>query len=142
MEILSSRVLLRPRDLERSLRFYEDTLGLVVYRPPVAGLTVRLLRYVPTFHPGCSSHRGPHQGPSANGGGALGGAELLARRALLTAALLECLLRLLLLQLFRLRGALHHDLPADPDPLSHPTGSLTSASIVRSPLSAGGAGFT
>ncbi|MGH3007235.1 MAG: VOC family protein, partial [Gaiellaceae bacterium] len=28
MEILSSRVLLRPRDLERSLRFYEDTLGL------------------------------------------------------------------------------------------------------------------
>ena len=32
MEILSSRVLLRPRDLERSLRFYEDTLGLAVYR--------------------------------------------------------------------------------------------------------------
>ncbi len=32
MEILSSRVLLRPRDLERSLRFYEDTLGLTVYR--------------------------------------------------------------------------------------------------------------
>lgn len=32
MEILSSRVLLRPRDLEHSLRFYEDTLGLAVYR--------------------------------------------------------------------------------------------------------------
>ena len=32
MEILSSRVLLRPHDLERSLRFYEDTLGLAVYR--------------------------------------------------------------------------------------------------------------
>jgi catechol 2,3-dioxygenase-like lactoylglutathione lyase family enzyme len=32
MEILSSRVLLRPQDLERSLRFYEDTLGLAVYR--------------------------------------------------------------------------------------------------------------
>jgi catechol 2,3-dioxygenase-like lactoylglutathione lyase family enzyme len=32
MEILSSRVLLRPRDLERSLRFYEQTLGLAVYR--------------------------------------------------------------------------------------------------------------
>jgi catechol 2,3-dioxygenase-like lactoylglutathione lyase family enzyme len=32
MEILSSRVLLRPRDLERSLGFYEDTLGLAVYR--------------------------------------------------------------------------------------------------------------
>src|SRR2546430_5566028 len=32
MEILSSRVLLRPQDLERTLRFYEDTLGLPVYR--------------------------------------------------------------------------------------------------------------
>jgi catechol 2,3-dioxygenase-like lactoylglutathione lyase family enzyme len=32
MEILSSRVLLRPHELERSLRFYEDTLGLAVYR--------------------------------------------------------------------------------------------------------------
>ena len=32
MEILSSRVLLRPQDLERSLRFYEETLGLAVYR--------------------------------------------------------------------------------------------------------------
>lgn len=32
MEILSSRVLLHPRELERSLRFYEDVLGLAVYR--------------------------------------------------------------------------------------------------------------
>ena len=32
MEILSSRVLLRPQDIERSLRFYEDTLDLAVYR--------------------------------------------------------------------------------------------------------------
>jgi catechol 2,3-dioxygenase-like lactoylglutathione lyase family enzyme len=32
MEILSSRILLRPSDLERSLRFYEQTLGLAVYR--------------------------------------------------------------------------------------------------------------
>jgi predicted enzyme related to lactoylglutathione lyase len=32
MEILSSRVLLHPGDLERSLRFYEQTLGLAVYR--------------------------------------------------------------------------------------------------------------
>lgn len=32
MEVLSSRVLLRPVDLERSLAFYGETLGLAVYR--------------------------------------------------------------------------------------------------------------
>ena len=32
MEVLSSRVLLRPRHFERSLRFYAETLGLRVYR--------------------------------------------------------------------------------------------------------------
>ena len=32
MEILSSRVLLRPADYERSLRFYRDTLGLAIAR--------------------------------------------------------------------------------------------------------------
>lgn len=32
MEVLSSRVLLSPRDLQRTLRFYEETLGLAVYR--------------------------------------------------------------------------------------------------------------
>ena len=32
MEVLSSRVLLRPSDLERSVHFYEETLGLAVYR--------------------------------------------------------------------------------------------------------------
>ncbi len=32
MEILGSRVLLRPSDLDRSLAFYRDTLGLAVYR--------------------------------------------------------------------------------------------------------------
>ena len=32
MEILSSRVLLHPGELERSLRFYEDVLDLAVYR--------------------------------------------------------------------------------------------------------------
>lgn len=32
MEILSSRVLLRPGDFDRSVRFYRDTLGLGVYR--------------------------------------------------------------------------------------------------------------
>jgi len=32
VELLSSRILLRPRDRERSLAFYRDTLGLAVYR--------------------------------------------------------------------------------------------------------------
>jgi predicted enzyme related to lactoylglutathione lyase len=32
MEVLSSRVILRPVDLENSLRFYGETLGLRVYR--------------------------------------------------------------------------------------------------------------
>jgi catechol 2,3-dioxygenase-like lactoylglutathione lyase family enzyme len=32
MEVLSSRILLRPSDFERSLTFYGDTLGLPVYR--------------------------------------------------------------------------------------------------------------
>ncbi|GAA2071894.1 VOC family protein [Actinomadura alba] len=32
MEVLSSRILLRPTDAERSRRFYRDTLGLAVYR--------------------------------------------------------------------------------------------------------------
>ena len=32
MEILSSRILIRPADLDRSRRFYRDLLGLAVYR--------------------------------------------------------------------------------------------------------------
>lgn len=32
MEILSSRLILRPADPERSVRFYRDMLGLAVYR--------------------------------------------------------------------------------------------------------------
>jgi hypothetical protein len=32
MEVLGSRILLRPCDQERSRRFYRDTLGLAVYR--------------------------------------------------------------------------------------------------------------
>jgi catechol 2,3-dioxygenase-like lactoylglutathione lyase family enzyme len=32
MEVLASRLLLRPADLDRSLAFYRDTLGLAVYR--------------------------------------------------------------------------------------------------------------
>jgi predicted enzyme related to lactoylglutathione lyase len=32
MEVISSRILLRPSDRERSQRFYRDVLGLAVYR--------------------------------------------------------------------------------------------------------------
>ena len=32
VEILTGRVLLRPTDLDRSLRFYEQTIGLAIYR--------------------------------------------------------------------------------------------------------------
>jgi catechol 2,3-dioxygenase-like lactoylglutathione lyase family enzyme len=42
VEILSSRVLVRPRDPERSLAFYRDTLGLAIYREFPGG-TVFLL---------------------------------------------------------------------------------------------------
>lgn len=37
MEVLSSRVLLRPVDLDRSISFYETTLGLPIYREFGAG---------------------------------------------------------------------------------------------------------
>jgi catechol 2,3-dioxygenase-like lactoylglutathione lyase family enzyme len=32
MDVLSSRVILRPSDLDRSRRFYRDVLGLAIYR--------------------------------------------------------------------------------------------------------------
>ncbi|HEX7266397.1 MAG TPA: VOC family protein [Streptosporangiaceae bacterium] len=32
MEVLSSRILLRPADLDRTRRFYRDALGLAIYR--------------------------------------------------------------------------------------------------------------
>src|SRR5438067_8585862 len=32
MDVLSSRILLRPADLDRSRRFYRDQLGLAIYR--------------------------------------------------------------------------------------------------------------
>lgn len=37
VEVLSSRVVLRPRDRARTIRFYEETLGLPVYREWGAG---------------------------------------------------------------------------------------------------------
>jgi catechol 2,3-dioxygenase-like lactoylglutathione lyase family enzyme len=38
MEVLGSRVLLRPTDLARSHSFYRDTLGLAIYREFPGGL--------------------------------------------------------------------------------------------------------
>ena len=38
MEVLSSRVLLRPLDYERSVTFYRDTLGLAIFREFGAGI--------------------------------------------------------------------------------------------------------
>jgi catechol 2,3-dioxygenase-like lactoylglutathione lyase family enzyme len=32
LDVLASRILLHPTDLERTLRFYEETLGLAVFR--------------------------------------------------------------------------------------------------------------
>jgi catechol 2,3-dioxygenase-like lactoylglutathione lyase family enzyme len=32
VDVLSSRILLRPADLDRSRRFYRDVLGLAIYR--------------------------------------------------------------------------------------------------------------
>lgn len=37
MEILNSRVILRPRDRERSLRFYRDVLELAIFREFAVG---------------------------------------------------------------------------------------------------------
>jgi catechol 2,3-dioxygenase-like lactoylglutathione lyase family enzyme len=39
MEVLSSRVLLRPTDFQRSFRFYAESLGLHVYREWSSGST-------------------------------------------------------------------------------------------------------
>jgi predicted enzyme related to lactoylglutathione lyase len=39
MEVLSSRVLLRPTDFERSFRFYAESLGLHIYREWDSGST-------------------------------------------------------------------------------------------------------
>ena len=62
MDVLSSRILLRPRDLDRSRRFYRDVLGLAIYRefgtPDDPG-TVFFLG------PGCWRSPGPRPGLAA-----------------------------------------------------------------------------
>jgi catechol 2,3-dioxygenase-like lactoylglutathione lyase family enzyme len=46
MEVLSSRISVRPTDLERSLRFYQQTLGLAVYREWGSGPTRGVVFFV------------------------------------------------------------------------------------------------
>ena len=48
MDVLSSRILLRPSDLGRSRRFYRDVLGLAIYR-----------EFGPPDHPGVVFFLGP-----------------------------------------------------------------------------------
>ena len=60
MDVLSSRILLRPSDLDRSRRFYRDVLGLAIYRefgPPDDPGTVFFLG------PGLLEVSGPAAGP-------------------------------------------------------------------------------
>lgn len=59
MEVLSSRVLLRPGNLERSRRFYRDVLGLAVYR-----------EFGPAGNPGVVFFLGPGFLEVSSGGGA------------------------------------------------------------------------
>ena len=66
MEILASRVLLRPCDFERSVEFYRDTLGLHVFREFRGGVVfflgggfLEVSGALPGGHP-----RGPGGGPA------------------------------------------------------------------------------
>ena len=62
MDILSSRILLRPSDLDRSRRFYRDVVGLAIYR-----------EFGPPDDPGTVFFLGPGllevSGPAAGRGG-------------------------------------------------------------------------
>ena len=46
MEVLSSRVLLRPTDFEQSFRFYAEILGLHIYREWVSGSTTGVVFFL------------------------------------------------------------------------------------------------
>lgn len=66
MEILSSRILLRPAGLDRSRRFYRDVLGVAIYREfgPAADPGV-------VFFPGQGFLEVPGQGPGSSGSPAM-----------------------------------------------------------------------
>jgi catechol 2,3-dioxygenase-like lactoylglutathione lyase family enzyme len=56
VEVLSSRILLRPAELDRSRRFYRDVLGLAVYRefgsPDDPGMVFYVFAGSPSPSPG------------------------------------------------------------------------------------------
>ncbi|HEX7322738.1 MAG TPA: VOC family protein [Mycobacterium sp.] len=71
MEILASRVLLRPADYQRSLRFYRDEIGLAIARDYGAGMV---------FYAGQSLIELAGHGTPAGGGGPFPGALWLQVR--------------------------------------------------------------
>lgn len=60
MEVLTSRVLVHPRDLERSQRFYEETLGLAVYHEWGSGATRGVVFFLGGGLLEVSGSAGPH----------------------------------------------------------------------------------
>lgn len=71
MEILASRVLLRPADYQRSLRFYRDEIGLAIARDYGAGVV---------FYAGQSLIELAGHGRAENAGGVFPGALWLQVR--------------------------------------------------------------
>ncbi|MDA8392018.1 MAG: VOC family protein [Actinomycetota bacterium] len=67
MDVLSSRLLIRPRDLHASIRFYRDVVGLAIYRefgPPEHPGTVFFAGPSLLEVSGESPDRPPHQRPT------------------------------------------------------------------------------
>ena len=65
MEVLSSRIMLRPNDLERSHRFYRDVLGLAIYREFGAPGSPGLVFFLGAGLLEVSGHADGPAGPSA-----------------------------------------------------------------------------
>jgi catechol 2,3-dioxygenase-like lactoylglutathione lyase family enzyme len=65
VDVLSSRILLRPSDLDRSRRFYRDRLGLAVYRefgPPDDPGTTNRMPHASTHHGNAAIQRSSCRG--------------------------------------------------------------------------------
>jgi predicted enzyme related to lactoylglutathione lyase len=64
VEVLSSRVLLRPSDSDRSRRFYRDVLGLAIYREFGPAEDPRVVFFLGQGLPEVSGHAAGHPGRS------------------------------------------------------------------------------